>query len=143
VASGEAKGEKEIRVTVVNKSGWLTVGSAKLEVRIDPVIVQTNVWPKQVDAGRSSKVTLYIQIENPGRITDVTSVAADLRNLDGPVSRLFYNDGTAGDETAGDDIFTLQFVVPESVGAGERKIPVVVSNRFGGRTRAELILRVR
>ena len=52
------------------------------------------------------------------------------------------NDGRAGDLVADDDIFTLQFVVPEFVKSGDYDIRIGASNLIGGYADTDRVLKV-
>jgi hypothetical protein len=56
------------------------------------------------------------------------SVIADLSNINGPSSQVFYDDGTHGDVTAGDLIFSYAATMAEPLTPGEVTIPFHVSD---------------
>ncbi|MEE8637849.1 MAG: hypothetical protein V3T21_02275 [Candidatus Margulisiibacteriota bacterium] len=135
-------GVKEVPVAVANKKGWLALAKTTLDIRVNPVIIEARFAPDKARAGSSAPVTLTIRIDNPGRIEDLKKVTADLRSFGYTELALLRNDGRGGDAVAGDDIFTLRFVVPEFVSEGEYNIRVGASNLAGGYGFADVVLRV-
>ncbi|HEX8530972.1 MAG TPA: lamin tail domain-containing protein, partial [Cytophagales bacterium] len=62
------------------------------------------------------------------------AVAGDLTALGGPAGQPFFNDGTNGDATAGDNIFSYQATVAEGTTNGAKSVGVTVTdaqNRSG------------
>jgi hypothetical protein len=134
-------GAKEIAVAVANKDGWLALAKTNLDVKKNPVINKIKLSPESVRADGKSAVILTVRVDNPGRIQDIKSVEADLKAL-GYAQRLaLRNDGREGDEKAKDDVFTLQFVVPDFVRAGDYPVTVAVYNLAGGFDSGDLTLK--
>jgi endonuclease G len=59
------------------------------------------------------------------------SVRADLTTIGGSVNQQFFDDGTNGDTTAGDNIFSLQYLIPSNSTGGFRNITVSASDAQG------------
>ena len=135
-------GAKEVPVAVANKKGWLALAKTTLDIRINPVIIEANFTPAEARAGSSSPVTLTVRVDNPGRIEDIEKVTADLRSFGYTELALLRNDGKEGDVAVGDEIFSLQFVIPDYVAAGEYDIRVGASNLAGGYGYADAALKV-
>jgi hypothetical protein len=135
-------GAKEISVAVANKDGWVALAKTNLDVKKNPKIDKIRLSPESVPADGKSKALLTVRIENPGRIQDIKSVEADMKALGYSKPLVLHNDGLNGDEKAGDDIFSLQFVVPDIVNSGEYPINIMVYNLVGGHASGDLILKV-
>jgi hypothetical protein len=135
-------GQKEITIAVANKKGWLALAKTTLRIKKNPAIVEARFTPESVRADGRDVVTLTVKIENPGRVEDIKSVTADLRGIGYSALRLLRNDGKIGDLVAGDEIFSLQFVIAKSVKAGDYPIRVGASNLAGGYIAQDIILRV-
>jgi hypothetical protein len=135
-------GVKEVPVAVANKKGWLALAKTTLDIRVNPVIIGVEFVPDKARAGSSASVTLTVKVDNPGRIEDLREVTVDLRSFGYTELALLRNDGRGGDALAGDDIFTLQFLVPEFVSEGEYTIRVGASNLAGGYGSADVVLKV-
>src|SRR5262249_52335087 len=59
------------------------------------------------------------------------AVTGDLSSLGGPAAQAFFDDGTHGDVTAGDNIFSFAFTVSASQGDGSSPVPLVVTDAQG------------
>ncbi len=135
-------GAKEVPVAVANKKGWLALAKTTLDVRLNPAIIEAKFTPDPVRAGSSDPVLLTVRIENPGRIEDMSKVTADLRSFGYTELALLRNDGKEGDAVEGDEIFSLQFMVPDYVVEGDYSIRVGASNLAGGYGFADVTLKV-
>jgi uncharacterized protein len=85
--------------------------------------------PSSVEAGASTLLRVTV---TPGANPASTgiSVAGNLTAIGGSAAQLFYDDGTNGDVTAGDSIFSFQTTVG-SVPAGAKSLPVSISDAEG------------
>jgi hypothetical protein len=137
-----AMGAKEVPVAVANKKGWLALAKTTLDVRLNPAIIEAKFTPARVRAGSPDPVLLTVEIENPGRVEDISKVTADLRSFGYAELVLLHNDGKEGDAVAGDKIFSLNFKVPEYVVEGDYSIRVGASNLAGGYGFTDATLRV-
>ncbi len=131
-------GSKDIQVAVANKKGWLALAKTTLEVRKNPSLVEIRLTPDKVVADGHSIYTLTVKIDNPGRIEDIESVAADLSSFGLSNPMPLRNDGSGGDAVAGDDTWTVRFAVPASVAAGNYAIPISARNLAGGEASGQL-----
>ncbi|MBN2058164.1 MAG: hypothetical protein JW782_05165 [Candidatus Saganbacteria bacterium] len=135
-------GSKDIPVAVANKKGWLALAKTTLDIKKDPVIIEALFIPEKVMADGQSTTTLTVKIDNPGRIEDMKSVTADLRAFGYNELLPLLNDGRGGDAVAGDDIYSLQFKVPDFVKSGEYLIRIGASNLAGGYSAEDIKVRV-
>jgi predicted extracellular nuclease len=83
--------------------------------------------PATVDIASTTLLTVTI---SPNTATGV-SVSADLTPLGGAANTAFYDDGTHGDATAGDDVFSLSYTIPNSTQTGAQTLPVSASDGQG------------
>jgi predicted extracellular nuclease len=83
--------------------------------------------PATLDIAGTTLLTVTI---SPSTTTGV-SVTADLTSLGGAANTAFYDDGTHGDATAGDDVFSLSYTIPSNSGTGSQTIPVSASDGQG------------
>jgi len=120
-------GPKDISIAVANKKGWLALAKTTLDIRKNPAIIEAQA------ARRETLVSITVKVDNPGRVEDVKSVVADLSGLGLSERTYLGNSGLAGDLSAGDDTWTLQFNLSDSVAPGEYSIPLEVINLAGGR----------
>jgi len=77
-------------------------------------------------------VTFYVNVvpANSPPSTGI-SVVADLTSVGGSPNQQFFDDGTNGDTTAGDNIFSFRYTLPSSSSGGQRFIPVSISDAQG------------
>jgi endonuclease G, mitochondrial len=59
------------------------------------------------------------------------TVVGNLSNIGGSASQTFYDDGTNGDVTAGDNIFSYQYAIPNDATSGARTVQVTVADAQG------------
>jgi len=135
-------GPKEVPVAVANKKGWLALAKTTVDIRKNPIIIDINFTPDRAKADGKQAVLLEVKIDNPGRTEDLRSVTADLRALGYSELLTLRNDGKGGDAGAGDDIFTLQFVVGDFVKAGNYTIRIGASNLATGYVAEDVSLKV-
>ncbi len=69
-------------------------------------------------------------------------VTADLTSIGGPSSQQFFDDGTNGDATAGDNIFSFVYSIPSNSTGGLRSIPVSVTDAQGRSTSPTITLNI-
>ncbi|MFH1541489.1 MAG: hypothetical protein ABIE84_00160 [bacterium] len=135
-------GAKEVAVAVANKKGWLALAKTSLDVKKNPVILEAGFAPDWIKADGRSIALLTVKIDNPGRLEDVKGVTADLRAFGFQSLKTLYNDSEQGDVVANDNVYSLQFIVPHSVNAGEYNVRVGVSNFAGGYATQDVKIRV-
>lgn len=73
--------------------------------------------------------------------TGVT-VSADLSSIGGAASQLFYDDGTHGDQTAGDNVFSFQQTVGPFIQTGTKNIVGLLTDAHGHTATAPITLTV-
>jgi hypothetical protein len=93
-------------------------------------------FPDPVYACGDEGVTLLTVGVIPGTNPPSTGITvnADLSSIGGPVSLAFYNDGTNGDEFAGDTIWSYRYLVPPIVPPGNKSIPFTIGDEQGRST---------
>ena len=125
-------GTKDITIAVANKKGWLALAKTTLDIRKNPIILETKLLPDRVRAGSGAPITIDVTVDNPGRPEDVSSVTADLSALHLSERSQLVNNGLQGDQQAGDYTWALEFDLKNDVQAGTYVIPVQVTNVIGG-----------
>ncbi|MBU0671478.1 MAG: hypothetical protein KJ732_00450 [Candidatus Margulisbacteria bacterium] len=135
-------GPKEVPVAVANKKGWLALAKTTLDIKKNPAIIEAKFAPERLVADGKSLVTLTVKIDNPGRIEDIKIVTADLRALGYTELLPMLNDGRGGDAAANDDIFSLQFVVPDFLKDGDYLIRIGAANLAGGYEARDITIKV-
>ncbi|MET0751948.1 MAG: DNA/RNA non-specific endonuclease [Pyrinomonadaceae bacterium] len=103
-----------------------------------PLTGNGSVNPSAAIPGATVLFTVHV---NPGDTPPSTgiTVTANLSTLGGAASQPFFDDGTNGDVTPGDNNFSLSYVVPGDSAGGTRNLPVVIADAQG-RTANTIIL---
>ncbi|MDQ4120766.1 MAG: DNA/RNA non-specific endonuclease [Acidobacteriota bacterium] len=83
--------------------------------------------PNSLQAGNSTLLTVTV---TPGTNPASTGigVTADLTAINGSANQQFFDNGMNGDQTAGDNVFSYQALVPANVTSGAKTLPVNVSD---------------
>ena len=89
---------------------------------LGPQVIMPDAEPETVSNNGSGTTLLTVYILDHD--DDVNTVEVDLSPLNGSSSQLMYDDGTNGDVTAGDNIFSYRVTVPDTVTAGDKSLPV-------------------
>lgn len=83
--------------------------------------------PTDLLAGDSTRLTVAVTGATQPTSTGVT-VRVDLRAVGGIASQPLLDDGSQGDTTAGDGVYSLVFTAPAGVGPGLKSLPFTVSD---------------
>jgi hypothetical protein len=83
--------------------------------------------PTSVDPGGSTLLTVTVSPATTPPSTGIT-VTGDLTSIGGSATQQFYDDGTHGDVTAGDNIFSFFYTIPTNSSTGAKSINVNVSD---------------
>ncbi|HZS08970.1 MAG TPA: lamin tail domain-containing protein [Blastocatellia bacterium] len=83
--------------------------------------------PGSVVAGGSTLLTVTV---TPGTNPSSTgiSVTGDLSQIGGPATQQFFDDGTHGDVTSGDNVFSFQAAVAGGTSAGAKTLPATITD---------------
>jgi hypothetical protein len=83
--------------------------------------------PGTVPAGSATLLSVAV---TPGTLPASTGLAVtgDLSSIGGSATETFYDDGTHGDATAGDNIFSYSYTVPPATIAGGYSLPFLVTD---------------
>ena len=83
--------------------------------------------PSSVAAGESTLLTVNV---TPGSAPPSTGLAVtgDLTTIGGSAAAAFFDDGTNGDVTAGDNIFSLQATVAGATSPGSKSLTITVTD---------------
>jgi len=141
-AVSEPEGTWNYTVTSMDALGDESLQSAPLTVIIDrtaPTVTDPNISVVfSVDGGRAgiadSGDVLRITWDNSpagDANTDVVSVAADMSQFAGPVSLAMYDDGTHGDGTAGDGIWTALHTIGPGTASPIANASIMATDRAG------------
>jgi len=83
--------------------------------------------PSQVNAGSLTLLTVTVTPATNPSSTGI-NVTGNLTGIGGTANQQFFDDGTNGDQTAGDNIFSFLTTIPASAATGVRNIPVLIGD---------------
>ena len=83
--------------------------------------------PSTVTAGNQTLLTVTVTPGTSPTSTGIT-VTGNLTAIGGSATQTFFDDGTNGDVTAGDNIFSYLATVPSNNATGNKSIPITVSD---------------
>ena len=92
-----------------------------------PPSVTAAATPASTQPGQS---VLFTGTVSPGGNPTSTGLVTriDLSTAGGSATQLMYDDGTHGDATAGDHIYSFQYTIPNAQGGGQLTLPVTVTD---------------
>ncbi len=128
VATGTSGGNKAMGASITDaqsRTGSATVPLTVLAPTSPSGTGAAN--PNPVQAGSSSLLTVTV---TPGAnpISTGLVVRADLSSIGGSATQSFFDDGTHGDVTLGDNIFSLQTTVSNGTSSGIKNLPVTITD---------------
>lgn len=91
-----------------------------------PLSGNGSATPNVAAPGATVLFTVRVTPADTPPSTGIT-VVADLANVGGSATQAFFDDGSNGDVTPGDNIFSFSYVIPSLFG-GTRNLPVVVAD---------------
>lgn len=86
--------------------------------------------PNPVLPGGTTVLAVTVSPATTPPSTGIT-VSGNLTNIGGAANQPFFDNGTNGDQTAGDNIFSFQYTIPANATAGSRVIPFSVNDAQG------------
>jgi hypothetical protein len=137
VGVGTAPGAKNLAVSIGDAQARTANASIVLNVPGPNAPTGTGfATPTMVILG--APTTLVVAV-TPGNtpVSTGLAVTVDLSAIGGSATQAFYDDGTNGDQVAGDNIFTFSTTVPAETAAGVVLLPVTITDaelRSGGAT---------
>jgi hypothetical protein len=129
-------GIKSIPATITDAQS--RTGSATVSLTVTPLSTPPtgtgSANPSSLQVGDSTLLTVAVTSGvNPPSST--LSVTGDLTSIGGSSSQQFYDDGTNGDATAHDNVFSFRTTIPVAITAGSKSLPISISddlNRSSG-----------
>ncbi len=83
--------------------------------------------PSVVAPGNASLLTVHVTPANTPPSTGI-AVTSDLSSMGGSASQSLFDNGTNGDVTSGDNIFSFSFTVPMATAGGSYNLPVLITD---------------
>ena len=127
-----------------NTAGLISPGTRLTFACYNGPTATATAFPNTVNACGTQGTTLLTVNVTPGTNPPNTAVTVrgDLSSIGGGTTQPFYNDGTHGDATAGDNLWSLGFTVPEIVAAGDKVIRYSLADGLGRSTTGAIGLTV-
>ncbi len=69
-------------------------------------------------------------------------VSADLTSVEGPSNQMFFDDGTNGDITPNDNVFSFAYLIPSGIAGGVRNITATITDAQARTANAVIVLNV-
>ncbi len=115
-----------ITADAIGSDEWIGVDDISIESNGTlPMSVSGSASPTMVDAGSTTLLTATVSPATNPMSTGLV-VTGDLTSIEGSVNQQFYDDGTNGDVTPADRVFSYLATIPVTQSGGSRTIPVSV-----------------
>jgi hypothetical protein len=99
-------------------------------LNVAPAIVSFTATPEELSINQSTTVKLRAVVASRESFAPLSTVKVNLASIGGASDAEMFDDGTHGDEAAGDRIYSLNLSLrPKST--GERRLEVTVTDRLG------------
>ncbi|HEV7799337.1 MAG TPA: lamin tail domain-containing protein, partial [Pyrinomonadaceae bacterium] len=121
VTAGTSGGIKTLPVSIADAE--LRNGSTNISLTVQAFSVAGSANPGAVAQGASVILTGTVT-PALGPPSSVITVTGDLSSIGGSATQPFFDDGSNGDATAGNNVFTFQMVVPGPTTTGPRSLPL-------------------
>jgi DNA/RNA endonuclease G (NUC1) len=128
VAANTAAGAKSLAFTISDAQSRSGSGNISLTVtQPGPLSVTGTANPSTVGAGSQTLLTATVTPGNNPTSSGI-AVQANLSSIGGSSTQQFFNDGTNGDVTANDSIYSYRVTVAENTSAGGKSLAVTASD---------------
>jgi hypothetical protein len=130
VAANAAAGPKLIPVSVTDAQGRTASQSVAFNVQAPSAPTGTGLaTPASVSLGLDTTTTLIVAV-TPGSSPTSTGLAVtvDLSSIGGSATQTFYDDGSNGDQVAGDNVFSYTTTVPNDTTLGVKSLPATITD---------------
>jgi hypothetical protein len=107
-----------------------------------PSVDEITVSSDSVYSNGEDTILITVKVSDDNGLEDIDKVRIDLSELGGTSKRRIYDDGTKGDEIAGDGIYSLEVLVPNGIEPGEKTLTISVIDRNGGETTQDISISV-
>lgn len=142
VPGGTSVGSKSLPVSVTDAQSRTASANISLQVTLGAGPAATaSAAPSSVLAGAGTLLTVTVTPGVSPASTGLT-VAGDLTAIGGTATASFFDDGTNGDVTTGDDVFSLQTTVTAGTSQGGKTLPISVSDGQARTASASIALTV-
>ncbi len=142
VAANTTGGAKSLTATITDAQARSSSATISLNVLAPtPPTGVGAATPSTVQAGNQTKLTVTV---TPGSnpTSSGLAVSGDLSSISGSATQQFFDDGTHGDVTSGDNVFTFQATVSAGTATGAKSLLTTVSDGQSRSSTASISLTV-
>src|SRR5262249_45148832 len=133
VPAATSAGGKTLATTITDAQSRSGSASISLTVTASttPPTGVASANPNSLQARSSTLLTVSV---TPGTnpVSTGIGVVGDLSLIGGPAAQQFFDDGTHGDVTPGDNVFSFQATVAASTAVGAKGLPVSIADAKSG-----------
>ena len=97
--------------------------------------------PNVVTLNSPVLLTVAVTAADTPPSTGIT-VSGNLANIGGPASQTFFDDGTTGDVTPGDNIFSFSYTIPGNLSGGARSLAISIADAQARTANAVIFLTI-
>ncbi len=115
-------------------SDAVTIRIAVDNINHEPAFIWFKARPADIVNDGSATVHFSAKIVDDDGVDDIRAVAVNLSLLGGLTEQPMYDDGTGGDESANDNIYSYELAVPATVAAGPLTVEAWTVDRSGALT---------
>ena len=105
--------------------------SRMCKANVAPVVLWAKVSPYEAPRDGKTPVTIFVKADDRQGASDISNVRVDLRAIGGPPDAILFDDATHGDKSAGDGIFTVQFVISPDTEVGSKQLNIIAMDKSG------------
>ena len=130
VANGTTPGAKSLPVTIQETAPNSRTGSTAISLTVNTPTPPTGTGaasPSSVQAGNSSLLTVSVTSGTHPTSTGL-AVTANLTAIGGSATQQFFDNGTNGDVTAGDNVFSFNATVSAATASGLKNLPAAITD---------------
>ena len=141
----ELPGVYSITVTVTDTGGLYSekrISITVIEVDYPPEILDAFTEPSTIGNDESTLVLFSVEVSDLNGLDDVYRVTIDLSIIEGDNKQKMYDNGRHGDERANDGIYSYEYVVPEGLEGGTKRLEIIAEDYTNNEDQYELILEI-
>ena len=112
------------------------------KVNTPPQIEWVKISLYEIPRDGETASVVRAKVNDKQGMSDISQVKVDLRSIGGPPDALMYDDGSHGDETAKDGIFSMGIEVSENTDLGVKRLTITALDKSGWETSASTEIKV-
>ena len=121
----------QLRIMTTNAAGsdeWVGVDDLNISVGGDIPLSGTGAAnPNNVQPANNTLLTVTVTPATNPASTGI-NITGNLSTIGGSAPQTFFDNGTNGDVTAGDNIFSFLYTIPQNASGGQRTLPITITD---------------